>query len=94
MSDRIRKLLNRVLDYVISHPTAEFHIWQWDSKMYDKIKRSSPRLAISFWFRGIIGVPKVYYVEHDGDPYWSGQLDCTEENLEILLKKLEKINNG
>lgn len=94
MNDRVRELINRVIDYVIDHPATEFHLWQWDSKMYDKIKRFSPRWAFSFWLRGIIGDPKVYYVEHDGDPYWSGQLDCDEENLEILLKSLEEIDNA
>lgn len=92
MNDKTRELINRVIDYVIDHPATSFQLWQWDSEMYDKIKRFSPRWAFSFHFRGD-RTTELHYLEHDGDPYWSGHKDCTEENLEILLKELEEMEN-
>ena len=81
MTDTIRELINRVLDYVESTPGADFEIWRSiiappdDNRMF-------------FRYIGWDG-KEVHSIPRCDDKCWSQQADLNEDNLRYLLEQLE-----
>ena len=66
MNETIRKLINRVLDYVERTPGAYFTIARWDEGV-----RKPDENQMHFMFFYTKGDNPVYYIPRDGDKYWS-----------------------
>ena len=84
MTDTIRELILRVLDYVEKMPGAYFEIARWDEGI-----RNSDENQMHFMFYYTKGDNPVYYISRDGDKYWSQLADLDEDNLRYLLSQLE-----
>lgn len=84
MTDTIRKLILRVLNYVESTPGAYFTIARWDKGV-----RKSDENQMHFTFFYTKGDNPVYYIPRDDDEYWSQLADLDEDNLRYLVKQLE-----
>ena len=84
MTDTIRELINRVLDYVEKMPGAHFEIARWDKGI-----RGPDKNQMHFMFFYTKGDKPVYYISRDGDEYWSQLADLDEGNLRYLLEQLE-----
>lgn len=84
MTDTIRELINRVLDYVARTPGAYFTIARWDEGV-----RKPDENQMHFMFFYTKGDNPVYYIPRDGDEYWSQLADLDEANLRYLLSQLE-----
>lgn len=84
MTDTIRELINRVLDYVERTPGAYFTIARWDEGV-----RKPDENQMHFMFFYTKGDNPVYYISRDGDKYWSQLADLDEDNLRHLLEQLE-----
>ena len=84
MNETIRKLINRVLDYVERTPGAYFTIARWDEGV-----RKPDENQMHFMFFYTKGDNPVYYIPRDGDKYWSQLADLDEDNLRHLLEQLE-----
>lgn len=84
MNETIRKLINRVLDYVERTPGAYFTIARWDEGV-----RKPDENQMHFMFFYTKGDNPVYYIPRDGDKYWSQLADLDEDNLRYLLEQLE-----
>lgn len=84
MTDTIRELINRVLDYVERTPGAYFTIARWDEGV-----RKPDKNQMHFMFFYTKGDNPVYYIPRDGDKYWSQLADLDEDNLRHLLEQLE-----
>ena len=84
MTDTIRELINRVLDYVEETPGAQFSISRWD----EGIKKPNYN-QMYFTFYYTMGDDSVHYISRDGDGYWSQLADLDEDNLRYLVKQLE-----
>ena len=82
MTDTIRALIDRVLDYVERTPGAHFEIWRPEkcvqSEIYDNI-----RFAYLKFNHGY------HYVSRGTRLYWSAAAMLTEDNLRYLLGQLE-----
>ena len=84
MTDAIRELINRVLDYVERTPGAYFTIARWDEGV-----RKPDENQMHFVFYYTKGDNPVYYISRYGDGYWSQLADLDEDNLRYLLSRLE-----
>ena len=84
MTDTIRELILRVLDYVESTPGAYFTIARWDEGV-----RKPDENQMHFMFFYTKGDNPVYYIPRDEDKYWSQLADLDEDNLRYLLNQLE-----
>ena len=85
MTDTIRELILRILDYVERTPGAKFHIARWDKGI-----RGPDKNQMHFMFFYTKGDNPVYYIPRDGDKYWSQLADLDEDNLRYLLSPLEE----
>ena len=83
MTDTIRELINRVLDYVEETPGAQFSISRWD----EGIKKPDYN-QMYFTFYNSLG-DSICYISRDGDENWSQLADLDEDNLRYLVKQLE-----
>ena len=83
MTDTIRELILRILDYVEETPGAQFSISRWD----EGIKKSDYN-QMYFTFYNSLG-DSICYISRDGDEYWSQLADLDEDNLRYLLSRLE-----
>lgn len=86
MTDTIRELINRVLDYVERTPGAYFTIARWDEGV-----RKPDKNQMHFMFFYTKGDNPVYYIPRDGDKYWSQLADLDEDNLRYLVEQLESM---
>ena len=84
MTDTIRELINRVLDYVERTPGAHFDIERWREGI-----RNPNYNQMHFMFFYTKGDNPVYYIPRDDDKYWSQLADLDEDNLRYLVKQLE-----
>ena len=78
MSDKVRELMNRALDWVWAHPGTHFevhHVWTDLDRYFE-------------WYC-MDEDGAVRCAEFGGNKYWSKFQPCTEENLETLLAILE-----
>ena len=82
MTDTIRELILRVLDYVEKTPGAYFRVKRWATgvKCADK-----NQMFFDFWRDD-----EPHYISRDGDEYWSQLADLDEDNLRYLLSQLEE----
>lgn len=85
MTDTIRKLILRALDYVEKMPGAYFEIARWDKGI-----RGPGKNQMHFMFYYTLGDDPVHYISRDGDKYWSQLADLDEDNLRYLLSQLEE----
>lgn len=84
MTDTIRELILRILEYVEKMPGASFEIARWDKGI-----RGPGKNQMHFMFFYTKGDNPVYYIPRDGDKYWSQLADLDEDNLRHLLSQLE-----
>ena len=84
MTDTIRKLILRVLDYVEQTPWARFEIAKWD----EGIKKPGDN-QMYFVFYYTMGDDPVDYISRDDDECWSMVAALDEDNLRYLLSQLE-----
>ena len=84
MTDTIRELILRVLDYVERTPGAYFTIARWDEGVR---KPDENQMHLTFFYTK--GDNPVYYIPRDDDEYWSQLADLDEDNLRYLLSQLE-----
>ena len=66
MTDTIRELILRVLDYVEKTPGAYFTIARWDEGI-----RKPDDNQMHFTFYYTMGDDPVHYISRDDDEYWS-----------------------
>ena len=83
MTDTIRELINRVLDYVEETPGAYFAIVRWRKGI---VKPDKNQMRFEFHI-GV--VDRVCYISRNGDKYWSQDADLDEDNLQYLVEQLE-----
>ena len=83
MTDTIRELILRVLDYVEKMPGAYFEIARWDKGI-----REPDKNQMHFTFYNSFD-DSICYISRDGDEYWSQLADLDEDNLRYLLGWLE-----
>ena len=83
MTDTIRELILRILDYVERTPGAYFTIARWDEGI-----RKPDDNQMHFAFYNSLG-DFICYISRDGDEYWSQLADLDEDNLRYLLEQLE-----
>lgn len=83
MTDTIRVLILRVLDYVEKTPGAYFSISRWDKGV-----RKSDENQMFFIFYNSFN-NSICYIPRYGDKYWSQLADLDEDNLRYLLSWLE-----
>ena len=83
MTDTIRGLILRVLDYVEKMPGAYFTIARWDEGV-----RKPDENQMHFTFYNSFD-DSICYISRDGDGYWSQLVDLDEDNLRYLLSRLE-----
>lgn len=83
MTDTIRELINRVLDYVERTPGAHFDIERWREGI-----RNPNYNQMHFMFYNGAG-DRICYISRNGDEYWSQTADLNEGNLRYLLSRLE-----
>lgn len=84
MTDTIRELILRVLDYVEETPGAQFLISRWD----EGIKKPDYN-QIYFTFYYTMGDDSVHYISRDGNEYWSQLAVLDKYNLRYLVGQLE-----
>ena len=84
MTDTIRKLILRVLDYVEKTPGAHFSISRWMKGV-----RKPDENQMLFDFSMIDEKYHTHYISRGNRLYWSAQADLTEDNLRYLLEQLE-----
>lgn len=83
MTDTIRELILRILDYVEKTPGAYFSISRWDKGV-----RKPDENQMHFTFYNSFD-DSICYISRDGDGYWSQLVDLDEDNLRYLLGQLE-----
>ena len=82
MTDTIRELILRVLDYVEETPGAYFRVKRWAAG----VKRAyENQMFFDFWRDD-----EPHYVSRYGDKYWSQNADLDEDNLRYLLSRLKE----
>ena len=86
MTDTIRELILRVLDYVERTPGAYFTIARWDEGV-----RKPDENQMHFVLFYAKGDNPVYYIPRDDDKYWSQLADLDEDNLRYLVEQLESM---
>lgn len=84
MTDTIRELINRVLDYVERTPGVKFSIASWDKGIK---KPDDNQMYFTFYYT--LGDDPVHYISRDGDEYWSQLAVLDKYNLRYLVKQLE-----
>lgn len=84
MTDTIRELILRILDYVERTPGAYFAIARWRKGI---VKPDKNQMYFMFFYTK--GDNPVYYIPRDGDKYWSQLADLDEDNLRYLVEQLE-----
>lgn len=83
MTDTIRELIDRVLDYVARTPGASFEIARYSSEV-------SSNLDCQYYFRfRVYSRLENHFVSRCGNGLWSSRADLTEDNLRYLLSQLE-----
>ena len=81
MTDTIRELILRVLNYVEKMPGAYFRVKRWATG----VKRADEnQMFFDFWRDD-----EPHYISRDGDKYWSQLADLDEDNLRYLVEQLE-----
>ena len=83
MTDTIRELILRVLDYVESTPGAYFEIARWREGI-----RKPNHNQMHFEFYNGAG-DRICYISRNGDEYWSQTANLNEGNLRYLVGQLE-----
>lgn len=83
MTDTIRELILRILDYVEETPGAYFAIARWD----EGIKKPNYN-QMYFTFYNSLG-DSICYISRDGDEYWSQLAVFDKYNLRYLLSQLD-----
>ena len=83
MTDTIRELILRVLDYVERTPGAYFTIARWDEGV-----RKPDVNQMHFTFYNSFD-DSICYISRDGDGYWSQLAVLDKYNLRYLVKQLE-----
>ena len=86
MTDTIRKLILRILDYVEKTPGAHFEIARWREGVVESAKNQ-----MYFEFYVVDKEYCTHYISRDIDEYWSQEADLSEDNLRYLVKQLEGI---
>lgn len=88
MTDTIRELVNRVLDYVARTPGASFEIARFSKAVSDSV-------ACQYYFRykNYDGLDNRFIARY-GNELWSSCADLTEDNLRYLLSQLEGKNDS
>ena len=84
MTDTIRELILRVLDYVERTPGARFEIARWDEGIR---KPDDNQMHFTFYYSS--KEARVCYISRDGGEYWSQLADLDEDNLRYLVEQLE-----
>lgn len=84
MTDTIRELILRVLDYVEKMPGAHFEMSRWREGIV-----KSDENQMHFAFHTGAG-DRICYISRYGDEYWSQLADLDEDNLRYLLSWLEE----
>lgn len=84
MTDTIRELILRVLDFVERTPGAYFDIARWGKGI-----RKPDKSQMHFMFFYTKGDNPVYFIPRDDNKYWSQLADLDEDNLRYLLSWLE-----
>ena len=85
MTDTIRELILRILDYVEKTPGAHFSISRWLKGV-----RKPDENQMLFDFSMIDEKYHTHYISRGNRLYWSAQADLTEDNLRYLLSQLEE----
>lgn len=83
MTDTIRELILRVLDYVEETPGAYFAIARWREGI---VKPDENQMHFMF-YNG--AGDRICYISRNGDEYWSQTADLNEDNFRYLLSQLE-----
>lgn len=81
MTDTIRELIFRILDYVEKMPGAHFRVKRWVAGVRCADEN---QMYFDFWRDD-----EPHYVSRYGDKYWSQTPDLNEDNLRYLLSRLE-----
>ena len=84
MTDTIRELILRVLNYVARMPGAHFEIVRWREGVAEPAKNQ-----MYFEFYVVDKKYRTHYISRDIDEYWSQEADLTEDNLRYLVERLE-----
>lgn len=82
MTDTIRGLILRVLNYVEKTPGAHFEIWRHEKGVQSEIY-GNMRFSYLIFNHGY------HYVSRGTRLYWSAAAMLTEDNLRYLLSQLE-----
>lgn len=83
MTDTIRELILRVLDYLERTPGTYFAIARWDEGV-----RKPDENQMHFAFYNSFD-DSICYISRDDDEYWSQLVDLDEDNLRYLVEWLE-----
>ncbi|MGN1129237.1 MAG: hypothetical protein ACI4T6_09855 [Candidatus Flemingiibacterium sp.] len=82
MTDTIRELINRVLDYVAKTRGAHFEVWKLERDVLTE-DNNYMRFTYVTFDHGY------YYISRGNCLYWSAQAALTEDNLRYLVEQLE-----
>ena len=82
MTDTIRELILRVLDYVERTPGAYFEIWRHEKGVLSEAYHNMLFTYVKFNHG-------YYYVSRGTRLYWSAQAVLNEDNLRYLVEQLE-----
>ena len=84
MTDTIRELILRILDYVERTPGAHFDIARWREKV---VKPDGNQMYFHFhvWDNEDV----INYISRGDNDSWSAVRDLTEDNLRYLVEQLE-----
>ena len=85
MTDPIRELILRVLDYVERTPGEDFTIARWDEGVR---KPDENQMHFTFYNRFY---DSICYISRAEDAYWSQLADLDEDNLRYLVEQLESM---
>lgn len=82
MTNTIRELILRVLDYVERTPGAHFEIWRHEKGVLSEAYHNMLFTYVKFNHG-------YHYISRDDDEYWSQLADLDEDNLRYLVEQLE-----
>ena len=83
MTDTIRELILRILDYVEKMPGAHFEIWRHEKGVLSEAYHNMLFTYVKFNHG-------YHYVSRGTRLYWSAQAVLNEDNLKYLLSQLEE----
>ena len=83
MTNAIRELINRVLDYVERTPGAHFEIWRHEKGVLSEAYHNMLFTYVKFNHG-------YHCVSRGTRLYWSAQAVLNEDNLKYLLSQLEE----